>query len=340
VNLGIGEWIGIVGLVLTLVGIPLAFALGRRNRQLPDLRMAFDFDQIVTPGNWLRGGLALSFKDESMTHISRTVIALWNQRGDTVYGRDVIASDPLKIEVDDDDSILQVRLVARSRETIGVAIDDAGAIDFEFLDAGDGLVVEVLHSEKSPARIVGTIPGAKLPAPVGVALGPIAREAIRTSRLRRYSLMNARGKRRVIANLLLGLVMIVMAGFSLIFVLRGLGAASLVDVRSFDLTTIGGQGDFAGEVAKVGERDATITVSFAVNFLASLAVGATILRQLWQRTKAVIAASVVADDLDPANESERPSRQIGRTKDAPLIIEPTGIAQWENKATPGVHTNT
>ena len=301
-NLGIGEWIGIIGLVLTVVGIPIAFAVGRRNRQLPDLRTAFDFDQIVTPGNWLRGGLALSFKDKSMTHISRTVIAVWNQRGDTVYGRDVVASDPLKIEVEGDDSILQVRLVARSREPIGVAVDDCGAIGFEFLDAGDGFVVEVLHSEKTPARIVGTIPGAKLRESVSVALGPIAREAIRTSRLRRYSLMNARWKRRIIVGLFLGAMLLAMAGLSLILALRGFGTPSLVETGSFDLATLRGQGDFADEVTKVGEHNPTSTVLFAANFLVAATTGTLILRQLWQRTKIVIPASVVADDLDTAKE--------------------------------------
>src|SRR5690606_22455229 len=50
------DFLGVGGLLLGVIGIPLAFFVGRRNRQQPDLRLVTDFDQIVAPSDFAAGG--------------------------------------------------------------------------------------------------------------------------------------------------------------------------------------------------------------------------------------------------------------------------------------------
>jgi hypothetical protein len=162
----VSDVLGIVGIAASLIGIPVAYILARRGRQNPDLRYAVDFDVLVsTKDEPLAPGVVLTSSGHDITSISRTRLALWNRRGDTIRGSDILQSDPLRIEFQDAYSIIHSKLVSVSRSQnqidIGADVNHPNCIlvQFDFLDASDGLVFHVVHQDEAPPKVRGTIRG-------------------------------------------------------------------------------------------------------------------------------------------------------------------------------------
>jgi hypothetical protein len=159
--------ISLVSLGVGLIAFPSYF-LGRRARQLPDIRYAIDFDIILDPDDRLLDqDLQMTVGDRQIKSISRTRLAFWNQR-DTVRGADIVGSDPIRLQFVDGDTPLQVRTLTRSRSPIGLCASinsiDPTCVDisFDFLDARDGAIFEIVHQGVQSPKLVGTLRGATL----------------------------------------------------------------------------------------------------------------------------------------------------------------------------------
>jgi hypothetical protein len=137
--------LAIVATLTSIVGIPVTFVVARRARQRPGLRYSTDFDMLLTPTDTLFGqGLYMTLGDQRIYRISRTTLAFWNNRGDTINGTDILTGDPLRLQFKDDDRLLQTRIVSMSRKQIKLAAEinsedrSSVLINFDFLDASDG----------------------------------------------------------------------------------------------------------------------------------------------------------------------------------------------------------
>lgn len=254
------DWISlIVGIALFVVGIPLAYFIGRRNRQVPDLRTAVDFDRIVEPGDWLlQGDLTVVFDGATLNRVSRTYLAVWNQRGDTVRAADILPSDPLRIAVESDDEVLRARIVAFSRHQVAARVERSGEftlVDFDFMDSRDGFVIEVLHRGSQPAALTGTLPGVTWRKPKQATLTREARAMARKSWPGRLVSLFKLGPSRAAVLLL---AIFGAAAFAYIgvhnFVLWL--SPETVPLDNFDLESLEGQREFAAEVTKGGNVDA------------------------------------------------------------------------------------
>jgi len=86
----VGDTTDIIAVFLGLIALPITYFFGKRNRQLPELRYAIDFDIILKPDEQLLDhGLSMTIGNREINCISRSRIAFWNQRGDTVRGADM-----------------------------------------------------------------------------------------------------------------------------------------------------------------------------------------------------------------------------------------------------------
>jgi hypothetical protein len=245
------EWL--LGLAGIAVSIPIAWYFGRRNRERPDLRYALDFDEIVAPDDWLlSGGLAVVFAGTKIDRVSRTYVAIWNARGDTVNGHSVLATDPLRVSVDSSDSILQIRLVACSRPQIGVEIvenDEFPAdriVTFDFLDAGDGVVLEVLHHSSQAPRFHGTVMGANLVAVPGMKLDADARRGLRLSWFKRNWTSQPKAKKA--AGIVAAVMSLVVVGLMSWLIVAALRVPMIVPIGEFEIDTLAGQRELAGAI--------------------------------------------------------------------------------------------
>ncbi|WP_172829594.1 hypothetical protein [Microterricola viridarii] len=201
--------------MLFVVGIPVAWILGRRNKQRPDLRFAIDQEELIAPEDSLvSGGLGLTFRGAKLQRLCRTYVGVWQKRGDTVRQSDLTAVDPLRIELSLGDSVLSARVVAMSRSQIQPSVrvnqgasKNVATLGFDFLDPKDGFIVEILHEENSPPILTGTLKGGDLREVTGISLSARARARAQMPMKARFGDVY-QGRRWLLAMLLLSGLMI------------------------------------------------------------------------------------------------------------------------------------
>ena len=156
---------GWVGTIVGAGGAALALFLYWRS-QIPGM-IAFQSHDVSMIG----GGDAVfpvevevRYRGTPVPKLTSSTIWIWNAGKKTVRGSDVVAHDPFQFRFDGE--VLNVKIKKVSREAVQItaaASGEAGrtvCCSFEFLDPGDGGVLEVLHtgSDKAP-ECTGTIIG-------------------------------------------------------------------------------------------------------------------------------------------------------------------------------------
>ncbi|WP_146247349.1 hypothetical protein [Micromonospora arborensis] len=257
--MSIGDILGIAGLAVSVIGIPITFILARRGRQRPELRYVLDHDVLIDPHHGVLGeGLVVTSEGYPVTSISRTRLAIWNARGDAVRGNEILDTDPLRVDVGENGKVLQLKTLTRSRRQneFRASLTSDGrvvSIDFKFLDAKDGGTIELIHQGTERPIVSGTIPGASLAGrSSGVSLGPHAFEALleqsRHRRFRKFIL----GRRTTRIVFIAACVQVVLAtgffGYQLFEELQKAKKPALVDVSKHNLSSAKGQEKFAKEV--------------------------------------------------------------------------------------------
>jgi len=103
----------------------------------------------------------------AIPRLTKSLVIIWNNGENTIAGADIVVKDPLRLQVGTDGEILSVSLLKTSRAVndIRIAYAESTAaneamLTFDFLDANDGVVVELLHTstDRKP-RISGTLRG-------------------------------------------------------------------------------------------------------------------------------------------------------------------------------------
>ena len=108
--------------------------------------------------------ITVQYRENPIPRLTSSTVWMWNSGKKTVRGADIVAHDPLQLHFGGE--ILDVRIKKVSRGVLRIAADtpeEIGGIvrcGFEFLDPGDGGVLEVLHTgpAKEP-KYTGTIVG-------------------------------------------------------------------------------------------------------------------------------------------------------------------------------------
>lgn len=108
----------------------------------------------------------ISFGNKTVPRLTRSFVIFWNDGTSTIDGENIVRDDRLRLELEDKEEILKSSIIKRTREankvrsTIDATNPNVATIDFEYLDAGDGVVIELLHtSTKRHPIIAGTIKG-------------------------------------------------------------------------------------------------------------------------------------------------------------------------------------
>lgn len=256
---------GLIGVVASVVGIPLTYLLAKRSRQRPALRYAIDFGVLIDPTDTLMSeGLVIQFQDTPIRVLSRTILAIWNERGDTVRGLDVVADDPLRLAFDGPGKPLQARILTESRPATkirAVVEGDAVEVRFDFMDEGDGALIEVLHTGDARPAVEGTVRGATIRTRqerARLTLDDLGwmRERGRWARLRsRLRGIPPRRRRLTIVSVVSGVGLLLVVMVMAVTEYRQDGyQPRLIDSSVYNLGALEGQSDFATKVRRTGLR--------------------------------------------------------------------------------------
>jgi hypothetical protein len=197
----------------------------------------------------------MTLGDHKIDCISRTRIAFWNQRGDTVRRADILKSDPLRLQFSGEDQPLQTRVLAMSRRQISltsnlgdVEFKSCAIVDFDFLDGGDGGVIEVIHQGTEKPTVVGTILGATINSRGTATLSSEALSQIATKPLYRRIWRNAKQNKALWIATTAALVGMIA---SLVFISWPLLQipGPLVNANKYNLRTLAGQVSFVSKVS-------------------------------------------------------------------------------------------
>lgn len=156
---------GWVGTVIGLIGIGVAFELYRRSRVRPRLFYQERFTRVVgSPEAAFPSEVEIRFAGSPVPRVSKSTIVFWNGGSSTARGSDIVEADPIRLRFQDGCQVLQAQIAVASRPVNGVMVTrhdhDAVEISFDFLDPGDGCVVEILHTDsKRTSRVSGTVRG-------------------------------------------------------------------------------------------------------------------------------------------------------------------------------------
>ena len=153
--------VGILGIALATV----FFILNRRARIGPRLIYYKDTVKLIGGDNpALPNDVEISFGGQRIPVLSRTRIVIWNSGTATIDGAHVVTADPLRLVLSTDAQVLQASVIGVTRAVNAFRVDAVHPhvvnCAFDYLDAGDGAVIELLHTdrEKYP-KLEGSVRG-------------------------------------------------------------------------------------------------------------------------------------------------------------------------------------
>jgi len=158
----------ILSLLVGIVGIVLAIVFYIRSRRVKQPLYT------IRSVNLLRAPklevLDIRYANEPIVSLTATKIAFWNGGRETITRDDIAAADPLEVTMQRGVKALDAQILhcinPANRFETSVRPDASGALmAFDFLDRGEGAVVQLLHtgSSSDDIKIRGTIKGAGRP---------------------------------------------------------------------------------------------------------------------------------------------------------------------------------
>lgn len=156
---------GRVGLLAGLVVTGVMYLITRRRTSVGYVHLGEHL--LGSASDALPSGIVVQYNGMSIPRLTKSILIFWNTGENTVRGSDIVEKDPLRLHIGDDGKILSISVIRTSRSvnefclapTPGLKANEA-AITFDFLDAKDGVVVEILHTstDRKPS-IKGTLRG-------------------------------------------------------------------------------------------------------------------------------------------------------------------------------------
>lgn len=159
----VGSLIGVIGILVGVAGL----LLFRASKSRPNPAFQIDALRLIQQRDHeLPDEVSISYKGRPVQRLTKTRLIFWNAGSDTLRASEVVEADPLRIVFEPGSEILRADIVRASRPinrcklVQGRDAENEIKLDFDFLDAGDGVSIEILHTSKERGpKIQGTIRG-------------------------------------------------------------------------------------------------------------------------------------------------------------------------------------
>ena len=163
----VGSTISLVGLLLGLLSLITAIVIYRAARVGGRLVYQRQGLNIISEGpHELPPEVEILFKGRPVPRLTKTLLVLWNSGTALIRGSDVVSESPIQFVFSDSSEILRLRILKVTRPQIkfDTRLQTEGrniaVCQFDYLDPGDGAVLEILHTgEERHPRVSGTIRG-------------------------------------------------------------------------------------------------------------------------------------------------------------------------------------
>ncbi|WP_460115760.1 hypothetical protein [Pseudomonas sp. H2_D02] len=157
-------WLGTVIGIVSLIVAAVTYLWTRKRTSLGYVHLGEHV--LGSASDSLPSAIVVQYNGVNIPRLTKSVVIFWNSGENTVLGADIVATDPLRFQIGDDGQILSISVLKASRSVNDFTIlpspteTHKAAFNFNFLDANDGVVVEILHTstDRKP-RISGTLRG-------------------------------------------------------------------------------------------------------------------------------------------------------------------------------------
>jgi hypothetical protein len=152
-------------IVLALLGVLgggiVSLFFYRKALQRREISYATDIDRLI----WSRGrafsDIELLYKGQKLSDPRKAIYYVWNSGNCTINASEVAPADPITIGANNI-HILGAEIPLSTRRVIGAKLDlrssSEALLNFDFLDPGDGIVVEIFYDLHSDDKALGRIP--------------------------------------------------------------------------------------------------------------------------------------------------------------------------------------
>ena len=107
-------------------------------------------NEVIASGKSKIDKLFIQYDGETIENLSITKFYIWNSGNEVINKSDIVNSRPLSIIGSEPASILDAQIIKANEETNAFSIVDIKkqrvAFDFDYVDQGDGFVVQILHT--------------------------------------------------------------------------------------------------------------------------------------------------------------------------------------------------
>lgn len=128
--------------------------VGRRTKEIS---VDFYTNDIIKQGKTPISKLKIEFDGRTIRDLSSTIFYIWNSGNDVISGGDIVNTRLLKIGCDSE-NILDAQIIKQSEEGNSFSISNFSSNDitftFDYLDSGDGVKIQVLHTSSSDELFV------------------------------------------------------------------------------------------------------------------------------------------------------------------------------------------
>jgi len=160
-------WIGIISFITGLIGFYLRVTSAinsSKKRKIPSYRMrsinVISKEEIIPDLN-------ITYKENPVSNLTVTKIAIWNSGKETINAMDVPEGDPIRIPVSGNNmDVYGVEILHVAEPSNGFRLKPttefhAYVIKFDYIDYNQGILLKIIHSGKSSddIKILGTIKG-------------------------------------------------------------------------------------------------------------------------------------------------------------------------------------
>jgi hypothetical protein len=150
----VGSVISLLGLLVGLVSLVAAVLIYRASRVGGRLIYQLHALHLISGGPYdLPSEVEILFKGRAVPRLTRTLLVLWNSGKALIRGSDVVIDNPIQFVFSNDAEVLRVRTLKVTRPEIKFSArlfegrPNTATCEFDYLGPGDGVVVEILHTD-------------------------------------------------------------------------------------------------------------------------------------------------------------------------------------------------
>lgn len=133
----------------TVFGV-YTWIIGKKRKELS---VSCKTNEIIISGGSNIPKLTIQYDGNNIQDLSASKFYIWNSGNDVIYASDVVSNRPICIHNTGSASILNAEIVRANEESNDFAIehttDQEVRVSFDYVDHGEGFVLQILHSGSS-----------------------------------------------------------------------------------------------------------------------------------------------------------------------------------------------